>query len=202
MSICIVDDFLTDQWASEVFDEIVGGKFLFNDYTVPNELHSYSGELAEKIQNPPQFVATYMYSNVLTDGSPAFLPYLFAGVFAAKTGINTTRILRCKANINLPIDGQTDGSFYTPHVDDPELLGLENFVTAIYYVNDSSGDTVFFCLDKNGELTELQRVTPKKNRLVYFDGSILHAGSPPISGKRIVLNMDFLSTFIQPKNEV
>lgn len=200
MTICVVDDFLTDQWASEVFDAIVWGKFLFNEYTVPDK--NYSGELAKKIQESPQFVAPYMYNNVLTDGSPSFLPYLFAGVFAAKTGIDTTKILRCKANINLPINNQTDGSFYTPHVDDPDLLGAEDVVTAIYYVDDCSGDTVFFCLDENGELTELQRVAPKKNRLVYFDGSILHAGSPPISGKRVVLNMDFLSTFKQTKKEV
>lgn len=200
MNVCVIDDFLTDEWALEVFNAVVFGKFLFNERTANSK--NYSGELAKKLQDAPQFVASYMRGNILDDGAPHFLPYLFAGVVASKTGIDTTKILRCKANINLPLNGQVDGSFYEPHVDDPDLLGVQDFVTAIYYVDGSSGDTLFFDRDNNGCLTELQRVSPKKNRFVYFDGAILHAGSPPVSGKRVVLNMDFLTTFKQPNNEV
>lgn len=53
-------------------------------------------------------------------------------------------------------------------------------VTALYYVNptwehDWSGET-FFC-DESGE--SIQVVQPKAGRLVLFDASILHRGSPP-----------------------
>ena len=56
----------------------------------------------------------------------------------------------------------------------------------LFYINDSDGDTFFF---NNKEI--FKRITPKKNRLVIFDGNIKHAGTHPIkSEKRIVLNID------------
>ena len=207
MNIHIMDDFLPEEWATTVFDEVVRGKFVFEDYTVdPNieqsTFHSGSGDIAKKIHDSAQFVSMYMMNNVLETGASPFLPYLFAGIFASKTGINTTKFLRCKANMNIPSLNKDDKSFYAPHIDVPDLCGEEDYVTAIYYLNDSTGDTLFFSLDESNELQEIKKVSPKRNRIVYFDGSILHAGSPPLSGKRFVLNMNFLATFKQPKKEV
>ena len=69
-----------------------------------------------------------------------------------------------------------------PHID----MNLNHYVM-LYYVNESDGDTLFF--DDDGKL--LKRVTPKKGRLVYFNGAIYHAGSNPIKYKeRIVININ------------
>ena len=43
------------------------------------------------------------------------------------------------------------------------------------------------------ELHEIKRVTPKANRLIIFDGDIIHTGSSPSKNKkRILINSNFL----------
>lgn len=204
MNLCVVDDFLTDDWAIEVRNSLLSARYALFDYTVhPNQRKQFSGNLAGKIDESPLFVYPIMYKNEPPPNeSLSYIPYLFAGAIAAKTGMKTSGILRFKANINFPSTGGAQDTFYSPHIDNPEYLGQEDTVTALYYVDDSSGDTLFFGSDQENNLVEAYRVSPKKNRLVYFDGAILHAGSPPLSGVRTVLNMDFLATFKQPKNEV
>jgi len=93
-------------------------------------------------------------------------------------------IIRCKLNMNV-IDLRFEDKYHTPHIDNP----WEDQITAIYYVNDSDGDTFFF--DKKGEVT--QRITPKKGRLVWWKGRIYHAKSSPTKTlNRLVLNFNLL----------
>ena len=75
-----------------------------------------------------------------------------------------------------------------------------NSYSGIYYVNDSDGDTLIFneeasSLDKNKEndLTILEKVSPKKGRLVLFNGKKIHAGAFPVEyHNRIVLNFNYM----------
>jgi hypothetical protein len=64
-----------------------------------------------------------------------------------------------------------------PHQDSIDADGndLDKYLTFLYYVNDSSGDTFFF--DDNKEL--IKRVCPKRGTGVLFNSRILHAGSYP-----------------------
>lgn len=102
------------------------------------------------------------------------------------------QLLRAKINISF-ID--LSGKFQPPHVD----LKYEDSSPAfhwvfLYYINDSDGDTLFFKNEKEivGEENEvLERITPKQNRAVLFDGSLLHAASNPAKNNmRIVMNVD------------
>ena len=72
----------------------------------------------------------------------------------------------------------------TPHVDwdTPHKVIL-------FYFNNADGDTYFY--DKDEKIIET--VSPKENRAVLFDGSILHASSKPVEfSRRIVLNINLL----------
>ncbi len=72
----------------------------------------------------------------------------------------------------------------TPHIDstDPHKVIL-------FYLNDSDGDTYFY--DKKHKI--IDSVTPKENRAVLFDGSILHSSSKPVEFvRRIVLNINLM----------
>jgi hypothetical protein len=73
-------------------------------------------------------------------------------------------------------------NFNIPHKD----LDTEHYVF-LYYVNDSDGDTIIF--DDNNKI--IDKIKPKKGRILLFDGNLLHSSSHPIlSKKRIVINID------------
>jgi hypothetical protein len=69
---------------------------------------------------------------------------------------------------------------------------IEKHIVCLYYVNETDGDTLFYSRKRNGqdygEIT--QRVTPKKGRVVIFDGSIFHCSSPPTKTVRMNINFD------------
>ena len=51
--------------------------------------------------------------------------------------------------------------------------------------NDSDGDTVFFEKEK-----VIKKVTPKKGRIVLFDGETLHSGGFPTDNPRCIVNFN------------
>jgi len=58
--------------------------------------------------------------------------------------------------------------------------------SALYYINDSDGCTVF---EKSNK-----RIEPIKNTAVVFDGNLMHSASYPlVATERLVLNMNFFS---------
>lgn len=64
----------------------------------------------------------------------------------------------------------------------------EPHTTALYYVNDSDGDTVFF--DESGDI--IYRSEPKKGKVIIFNGFIYHASTCPTSTTtRIALNFNY-----------
>ena len=66
---------------------------------------------------------------------------------------------------------------------------MADFVSLIYYVKDSDGDTVLYKDDKK---TEQMRIQPKANRAVIFDSRIWHTGELPVKNQtRIVINYIF-----------
>jgi len=65
-------------------------------------------------------------------------------------------------------------------------------LSCIYYINDSDGDTIFY----NENKEEIKKVSPKKGRIAFFDGSIPHSGSRPSTTHRRLININFNGFFI------
>ena len=102
------------------------------------------------------------------------------------------KIASCKLNLTFPNPEFEELDHFPAHYDTTDRA-----VVAIYYVNDSDGDTLFFN-EKNsdGIYTVSSSYTPKKGALVYFSESVLHANRPPIKSKaRCVINFNFLLDF-------
>jgi hypothetical protein len=73
-----------------------------------------------------------------------------------------------------------------PGVQKPHIDTTNSHLACLYYINDSDGDTVFYNKDK-----EIKRVSPKKGRIVFFDGLIKHSGSRPKDNHRAIINFNF-----------
>lgn len=100
--------------------------------------------------------------------------------------------------LQLPLAPQYKKDHNGVHVDLPPHLP---HVACVYYCNDSDGDTIIYeqtIHDTPGnsqgvELKEHKRVTPKRGRTVFFDGSRYHCSSQPTVCYRTIINFDLIT---------
>lgn len=99
--------------------------------------------------------------------------------FEKETGINVKRIFRIKINLTTNAELSENEKQLGLHYDKNE----ENFISLLYYVADSDGDTLLKTND--GDLF----ITPEKNKAIWFKSKTIHrAGRPEINKRRIVIN--------------
>jgi len=121
----------------------------------------------------------HLFYDSSTEYESQFWDFAFP-LFLSFVGNGNFRLLRAKGGLLLP----TKLGYNMPHID-----AECPHTTALYYVNDSDGDTHFF--DENENVCDT--VTPKKGRLVIFDGLTYHASSCPItSSHRLVINFNYV----------
>ncbi len=91
------------------------------------------------------------------------------------------------------IRARADMTMYNPnkyrhelHTDFPY-----DHTTAIFYMNNSDGNTLLFDRQGNDLIEEIE---PVENRLVIFDGLMQHTGHSPSNHKsRVLINMNFMN---------
>lgn len=99
---------------------------------------------------------------------------------------------RIKLVMSPPL-AHTKGKYGVPHPDSP----TSDSMIAIYYISDSDGDTILFNefyennIDTNKK-TIYKTISPKKGRLVLFQGNRYHANSWSTEKERVILNINFL----------
>jgi len=110
-----------------------------------------------------------------------------------KLGVSQLELQRIKINLNPKDVPENKGSCFHPHCD----LETDEW-TAIYYVNESDGDTLIFNergmnhILEGKELSIKKRVKNKKGRIVMFNQSLLHCAMTPFeSDYRVVINYNF-----------
>ena len=107
-----------------------------------------------------------------------------------KTGVEITSIQRIKANLLTP-NGSTVDNYNPPHID----INKQEYLSMVYYVNDSDGDTRIF--DKNVEqgfdnMTIIHSNTPSQGNAIIFPSNRFHCSSNPIqSNVRCIINFVF-----------
>lgn len=90
-------------------------------------------------------------------------------------------------------------SVYTIHK--PHVDSIESHKVALLYLNNSDGDTIIYKeryttgkmpFQNVNDLTVDQKITPKPNRLVFFDGDLYHSASTPVNNQlRYAINFNF-----------
>jgi hypothetical protein len=140
----------------------------------------------------PDSVEVHQFGHTIYEDKQPLSP-LFPTVLPVISAIPYTikQLLRIKMNLCVYAQLDNPNAHGMPHVDFSKIT--EPLLTAIYYVNDSSGDTLIFDqrVGQSAPLTVKTRVTPKKGRLVVFDGGLLHAGNTPRSNApRVNINLN------------
>jgi len=112
-----------------------------------------------------------------------------------KAELDIKRMTRIRLGMHIP--NPSWHGYHGPHCD----AGVPHTVV-LFYVTDTDGDTYFFDhedkidplgygYDGEREYNVIDRVTPKKNMMVVFDGLTTHASSYPTKGQRITINYNF-----------
>ena len=118
------------------------------------------------------------------------LPLIYE--ISEKTNIDVMAVLSGRSFLQVPsISSREHDVFHTD-------LTIDHTVF-LYYLNDSDGDTIISSeynrdgiqfKDSNYKPKILEKVTPKKGRVVIFDGLLYHAAGIPKKTTRCVLNFD------------
>jgi len=167
-----------------------------------NDVTAKDSELGlDFVKDTPQFTHT-LIDSISNPGVPLSMYASMAEVVVDSLKQNTqTPIIgveRVKANMLLPQYGWNRSWCNMPHVDKNDDRKSDcNFVSVVYYVNDSDGDTVFFNkwygqegTDDEFPLRIVTQVRPRKGSLIMFNSNRYHASSPPVDfQRRVVLNM-------------
>lgn len=106
---------------------------------------------------------------------------MIVGFFVERTGIKVKRIVRIKANLIPNIAHEPEQLKNLEHSDiEPEKEG--NYISMVYYVMDSDGDTVM--LDGSGVTS-----APIKGNAIWFNSKSRHRSTVPTQHKRrVVIN--------------
>jgi hypothetical protein len=147
------------------------------------QAYYYYKSINKNIFEYTQFTHEFISNEKINSNSVDYPMSIFETV-ATSFNFNS-KVTRVKANLCPKVNIKNINAHQTPHVDSDQ-----NHWVMIYYVNDSDGDTFLF--DNDG-LTIKHRITPKKGRIVLFNGNTLHAGMHPRTHDyRIVINFNFI----------
>lgn len=189
----VIDDLLPEEVANEIED------ILFNElnWKFIKDI-TYDG----MEQNTPAFC--HVFSNVDWVGyNCSYLktvqPIIDYGTKAVN--FNPKLLLKSRTFLQLPLHEKYTNTWLDRlHTDQPFP-----HLVLLYYVIDAEGDTILVnkTLEEKNTMSSLSaddyeeicRVTPKKNRLVIFDGRYYHTAYQPKNGLRCIINFNLLGDF-------
>jgi hypothetical protein len=185
----IIDNFLTKSYHKNILHLLTSVRFEWG--YVDDITGAPTNSNGERVFNGYGFTHPLW---VGTDGaiSPRS-PYFFPMLCQILDVTNCDLIWRARVDM-VTWSGKED-FIHPPHED----FRFPN-TAAVFYINESDGDTIFYNVKPSIEsnpnykdLKEYDRVSPKANRLVMFDGELLHTGCSPTKHKnRILINSNYI----------
>lgn len=181
----IIDDAVSVKLQNE-YEEFVTNKN-FNWYLAQRTVGEKD---AGYRKDPNEIIVPFMYHTIIKRGE--INSAIWDMTSKVLQQVEDSSPLRIESLINVKLNMQ----FANGHPDKHNGIHIDGWtddnLTALYYINDSDGDTHFFDDDKN----VVQRVSPKKGRFVVFNSDHFHASQSPInSDKRIIINWNMSGTY-------
>ena len=200
-----VDNLLTPSYLKRLQD-LTGGMNGFPWFFLSEDISYDTGNIKfgdDKLIDIPEEQKTLGFTHVLLDQDGVESPYLpmFQPLLDSVSDALPHRVQFFRARLALQLANGKD-SHNGPHTDHES-----DHYAALFYINDSSGDTVFFheyddptygTVDERWTKARTQsynecfRSTPKANKLFAFDGHQFHSSSNPTTNPyRVILNLNF-----------
>jgi len=190
MKLKIIDNYLAQSYHKEIQNLFTGSDFPWyynNNITLDNT----DGETNTKSFNEYGFSHIFYKDSFFRNSQ--YATFIKPMLLNLKDTVNCDYILRSRADM---VMWSLEDFIHSPHVD-----YYYSNVATILYINDTDGDTILYnqehpgegkSISKNSGLEIKERVSPKANRLVIFNGAMLHTGSSPTKHKnRILINSNF-----------
>jgi hypothetical protein len=189
--IIIIENVISKDYQNHILSHASSLKFPW--YFNPNMVSEH-----DPVANDPKNVMGFNHF-LYEEGKPVspFFDSVYPLILSitGKTNVQFQQLERMRFNLTFKNTSSTE-NWHLPHIDTahPHLV-------AIYYVNDSDGDTVIFNETndsykpkdfdkmKSEDFTVKARITPKQGKMVIFPGQYYHASSYPRNSKyRMVIN--------------
>jgi len=170
MNYQVVDNFLTREEFNKIHDTIMSTDLAWQwaDKIVDDDDLEFL--------HRSQFVSPfYHYSTGKRDGVEILKPIL-------DRLCKGKEVLRIKANLQTYSPNPTPNKFHVDMLDE-DGKAIKDYYTSIFYLNTCNGATIF----EDG--TEIASVA---NRMLTFDGELMHTGRPASDAKRrVVINFNY-----------
>lgn len=190
-----IENFIPVDYQNHILQVMTGMEFpwVFNQHMVSGDAWSL---------NDPQNHAGFnhfFYEQGKFNSQWFNLFYPLVLSITSNANVNFDRLIRMRANLTLSNSAVIE-DYHMPHID-----SFFPHWNAIYYVNDSDGDTVIFnetnetyssgdddiIRIQQGNFTIKKRVTPKKGKILIFPGKYYHSSSIARTSKfRCVININ------------
>ena len=178
MSVSSLETFLHPDFVSDV-------EAVFTDMEFPwfwRSSTTYGEGEAGKDHKDFQFIHLIYYENEAKSNIFGMAQHILFE-FEAKTGMRIKDVHKVKANLTTQSWLTEEDLAPAKHIDIEK--GSGKYLTIVYYVLDSDGDTIVY----SDEGQEIARKAPVKGTAVYFPSHMWHRHTPPRDHKRrIVIN--------------
>jgi len=176
-----VDNIIPLDYQNHLLDTFTGWEFPW----VLNKNIVSGDECFKNMSNNPPGFNHFFYEKSAPVSNFFQLVYPLVLSITSQAKLPFNRLYRMRANLTLA-NQKADSDMLMPHID-----SFHPHWNAIYYVNDSDGDTIIFNetnddfdpgqkdIDKikSGDFTIKHRITPKKGKLIAFPGKYYHTAS-------------------------
>jgi hypothetical protein len=173
-----IDNFIPVDYQNHLLETFTGWEF---PWVLNKNMVSGDKPFVGSAKNPPGF-NHFFYEKNAPVSNFFQLVYPLVLSITSQADVPFNRLYRMRANMTL---ANGEGALL-PHID-----SFHPHWNAIYYVNDSDGDTIIYNETndefdpgpadiekiKSGKFTEKLRVTPKKGKLLAFNGKYYHTAS-------------------------
>ena len=199
-NIYVFDDIIEKPYQELIKETLIGGDAPPTIDKVEEDFPwYYTSDITDATHEGPfqgRFGFSHQYVNA-EEGIISDFHSLFIGLIknsCKKINIKNVDVLQGRSFLSTPTNIPRD-DVDTPHVD----MVAPHFVM-LYYVCDSDGDTIIYnektkfddCNPDNINFTIKKKVSPKKGRVVLFDGRHWHAAEQPNHNLRCIVNYNLI----------